>query len=422
MKGKKITILLLLLLSAVLVFYLTKQEPPAEGPPGGENAQPGPPGEDIIAEIMREMTLEEKIGQLLMPSFQFDSEGKPVKAVTKEIREQLAQFQVGGVILFSPNIESVEQTRALIAELQAASKIPLFIAVDEEGGKVSRLNHDGSRIGATKLPGNAALGNTHDPELAYQVGRLLGRELFVLGFNMDMAPVADVNTNPDNPVIGERAFGGDPREVAQMVGRMVQGLQSENVSSVIKHFPGHGDTALDTHQGAVVLDHGRERLEKVEWMPFRQGIAAGVDGIMVAHLIVPQVSGSELPASLSTEMLTGVLREEMQYKGLIITDALDMAAITDHFSAGEAAVLAAAAGADILLMPESLPAAYQALLAAVKEGRLGKEQLDASVRRILQTKKKRGLLDGAADRPDPYAVLGSEEHQNIVEEILVRQM
>ncbi|NLN06968.1 MAG: beta-N-acetylhexosaminidase [Firmicutes bacterium] len=422
MKGKVIVVLLLLLLSAVLLYNLTGQEPSKDLPPDGENEQPAPPPEDFIAETMKGMTLEEKIGQLFMPSFQFDSEGKPVKAVNKEIRELLEQFPVGGVILFAPNIESVEQTRSLIAELQALSKIPLFIAVDEEGGRVSRLNHAGSRIGATKLPGNAALGKTKDPELAYQVGRLLGRELFVLGFNMNMAPVADVNTNPNNPVIGERAFGGDPHEVARMVARMVQGLQSENVSSVLKHFPGHGDTAQDTHKGTVVLDHDRERLEKVEWVPFRQGIAAGADAIMVAHLIVPQVSGSELPASLSAEMLTGILREEMQYTGLIITDALDMDAITDHFSPGEAAVLAAAAGADILLMPESLPAGYQALLAAVKEGRISNEQLDASVRRILQTKKKRGILNGVTARPDPSAVLGSEAHRKIVEEILVRQM
>lgn len=422
MKGKTVVILMLLLVSGMLVYNLAVKEPPADSPPGGGNEEPDPPGDDVIAEIMQKMTLEEKIGQLFMPSFQLDSEGKPVKAVNQEIREQLEQFPVGGVILFAPNIETVDQTRSLIAELQALSKIPLFIAVDEEGGKVSRLNHDRSRIGATKLPGNAALGNTGDPELAYRVGQLLGRELSVLGFNMNMAPVADVNTNPDNPVIGERAFGSDPHEVAQMVERMVQGIQSENVSSVIKHFPGHGDTAHDTHLGAVVLGHGRERLEDVEWVPFRQGIAAGADGIMVAHLIVPQVSGSELPASLSAEILTGVLREEMQYTGLIMTDALDMGAITDHFSPTEAVVKAVAAGVDILLMPESLAAGYQALLAAVKQGRISEERIDASVRRILQTKKQRGILDGVTLHPDPQAILGSEAHKQIAEEILVRQM
>ncbi|SET49942.1 beta-N-acetylhexosaminidase [Natronincola peptidivorans] len=375
--------------------------------------------EDIYAYIdsyIDGMTLEEKVGQIFMAAFRHNGENLPVTYLDEKTKELIKSHHLGGIIFFAENIDTVEQTKKLINNMQAISKTPLFIAIDEEGGIVSRLNSSNG-MPATKLPGNKVLGMTENPELAYKVGKLLGRELSSLGFNMNLAPVADVNTNPNNPVIGERSFGDDPHKVGKMVGKMVQGIQEQNISAVVKHFPGHGDTSLDTHKEAVTLHHNSERLNAVEFHPFKSGIQKGVDGVMLAHIIVPNITDNNLPATFSEIIIEDILRNQLKHKRLIITDALEMAAISKHWTSEEAAVLAFQAGADILLMPASLEKAYNGLLRAIREGVIPETRLEDSVRRILMIKYERGILDFEEAMIDPYNILGSQEHLQIVEEI-----
>lgn len=397
--------------------------PPEEGqqPPLQEEEEiPAPPvpevdpKEEKIKEVLEAMTLEEKVAQVFMVAFRKDEKGSPILRLDQRIKEVLAQYPVGGVVLFSENIDTLEQTLDLIQSFQEESRIPLFIGVDEEGGKVSRL-HTSGKIPATKLPGNAVIGQAGDPDLAYGIGKLLGEELGAMGFTLNFAPVADVNTNPQNPVIGNRSFGEDPQLVAEMVGAMVRGLQDQNISAVLKHYPGHGDTAQDTHREATSVSHDLERLKTVEFLPFAEGIAQGADGVMTAHIQVPQVTGNQLPATLSKELM-GLLRNTLGHEKLIFTDALDMAAISNHWSSREAAVMAFEAGADVLLMPVSLPEAYEGLLEAVKTGRIPEERLEASVTRILSVKYDRGLWE-RKEPVDPKGVLGSPEHQQLVQQL-----
>lgn len=370
----------------------------------------------LIEKYIQEMTVEEKIGQVFMEAFRYNKNNKPITSLDKEVIVTLETYQLGGIIFFAENIDTIEQTQNLIRAMQEISKIPLFIAIDEEGGLVSRLNSS-PNMPATRLPGNKALGDTGDVELAYKIGRLLGRELASLGFNMNLAPVADVNTNPKNPVIGNRSFGRDPYKVGEMVANMARGIQEENISAVVKHFPGHGDTSFDTHERAVTLHHDRDRLESVEFLPFKRSIKEDVDGVMLAHIKVPHLTSKPLPATLSKEIVTDILREDLQHEKLIITDALEMAAIARYWSPGEAAVLAFEAGADILLMPESLEEAYGALLNAVGQGRITEERLNASIKRILTVKHERGVLEAVDRELIPEKVLGSQEHQELIKQI-----
>ncbi|MGI6778183.1 MAG: glycoside hydrolase family 3 protein [Acetivibrionales bacterium] len=369
-----------------------------------------------IEGILSQMTLEEKVGQVFITAFRSNSSDKPMQELDNNARKVISDYCLGGVVLFSENIHTIQQTANLIKDMQMSSKIPLFIAVDEEGGIVSRLNSSDS-MHATKLPGNMAVGRTQNPQLAYEVGRIIGREIGALGFNIDFAPVADVNTNPENPVIGDRSFGSDPDTVALMVEAMVKGIQDQNVSAVLKHFPGHGDTSFDTHTGEVVVEHGKDRLETVEFVPFKKGIEAEVDGIMTAHIQVPKITGNNIPATMSEEILTGILRDELNFKGIIITDALEMGAISKYWSSGEASVKAFKAGADILLMPASLSEAYNALLEAVRQGEISEERLDESVRRILTVKQRRSILSSKDKGANAEQILGNQEHIEIADRI-----
>lgn len=372
---------------------------------------------DNVQNILESLTLEEKIGQLFIAAFRYDSNNKPLQILDLSTRQKIHKCHPGGVILFSQNIKTIPQTQKLIKDMQAISNIPLFIAIDEEGGRISRLNNS-EKMHATRLPGNEVLGKTGDPEMAYEVGALLGRELSSLGFNMNFAPVADINTNPENPVIGDRSFGSDPNKVADMVEAMVRGMQEQNVCAVLKHFPGHGDTASDTHTGAVVINHNIERLRTNEFIPFERGISAGADGIMTAHIKAPQITKDELPATLSGKFLKEILRDEMGFERLIITDALEMGAISKYWTSADAAIKAIEAGADMLLIPESLEEAFEALIEAVRQGRITEERLDRSVRRVLSVKNDRGILSGRKSDLDPEQVVGCRQHQDIVRKIL----
>lgn len=349
----------------------------------------------MAADILENMTVEEKIGQLFMVNLELldNSEGNYYEhtKITKKMKKSLEKYPVGGVIFFARNISTTDQTTKLIKKLQANSKVPLFVAVDEEGGEVARIaNNDNMRT--TKFPTMEEVGAMADEEYAYNMGATIGREIKELGFNLDFAPVADVKTNELNTEIGNRSFGDDPDLVSNMVVQVVKGLQDQGVSATLKHFPGHGDASEDSHEGAVDVENDINRLRKVELVPFKAGIKAGADLIMVSHISVSKLTGTVEPASLSSLVMKDMLRTEMGFDGVIITDAMDMKAITDYCDAGEAAVTCILSGADICLMPEDLETAYNAVLEAVETGVISEKRLNESVIRILELKIKRGII------------------------------
>ncbi|MCX8131891.1 MAG: glycoside hydrolase family 3 protein [Clostridia bacterium] len=376
-----------------------------------------PRNTDIAEKLFENMTLEEKVGQIFIMSLRNFERYPQIIEMNQDVMKRIKDNHLGGVILFAENITTIPQTKKLIADVKAASKIPLFMAVDEEGGATSRLGKK-PLMHSTRLPDSAVIGRAGDRELAEKAGALIAREIFSIGFNMNFAPVADVNTNPENPVIGNRAFGDNPEVVAEMIKAEVQGMQKQNVIAVLKHFPGHGDTSTDTHTGAVIIEHDRERLDRIELYPFKVGIENGIQAIMTAHIQLPKIIKSEMPATLSKEILTDLLRNDMKFEGLIITDALEMGAISERWGPAEASILAFEAGTDILLMPLSIEEAYKGMLSAVKNGRITEERLNESVKRILKIKQKWGILDNIESGLDPEQVLGCEEHLKISREIL----
>lgn len=362
------------------------------------------------------MTLEQKVGQVFMLGFVGTT-------LTDENRALIQGLHLGGVTLFARNVDDGTQVAKLDRDLQAiADPVPLFISADQEGGLVVRVTD-----GATIFPGNMAVGATGDPFLARRVAEASASELLAMGINMSLAPVVDVNTNPLNPVIGVRSFGSDVDLVSRFGTETINGLQSSGVSAVAKHFPGHGDTSVDSHRDLPVVPHPLERLEALEFRPFQAAMQSGVDGIMTAHLYLPAIEPQpDLPATLSSTVLTGLLRERLGYQGLILTDALDMEAIKKGRPAAEAAIQAFEAGADMLLIAGITPDDRRhlgegppALLAAVQSGRISEARLDASVSRILEAKARRGLLGGAPPQID-VSVLNSPEHRALALDVARR--
>ena len=369
------------------------------------------PTPDPVKTTLDNMTLDEKIGQLFIVSLRSINALEPVLSMDQKIESAIKKYKVGGVILFAENIKTIPQTSNLIDDLQKTSVIPLFIAVDEEGGMVSRITKS-PEMHATVFPNNSVIGKTKDPDIARQVASAIAREISSLGFNMNFAPVADINTNPENPVIGPRSYGNNAEEVSLMVAGAVTGTQNNSVSAVLKHFPGHGDTSTDSHYGAASVSHTKERLFSTELLPFISGIQKGADGVMTAHILTPEIPGENVPATLKPEILTGILRNELGFEGLIITDALNMKAITMHYTPEEAAVKAILAGADVLLMPENLDIAFSGIKKACNDGLISIERIDKSVERILSIKYKRGLFSDI-NREDPEKVLGCSEHREL---------
>ena len=411
---------------------------PSESPAPMPSAEETAAAEDSDAELLEkisQMTLEEKLAQMMIPAFYSRGEEDPGK-LTEEDRTFLSHFPFGGVILFGGSIRTPEQTMTLISEMQdlaagTPAGIPLFVCTDQEGGEVSRLSF------GTTGPGNMALAAAGDPSLTRQCAEIFGEELSVLGFNVDFAPVADINVNPENPVIGTRAFSDDPARVSLQVGAFVEGLHEKGVLAVLKHFPGHGNVDVDSHSGLPRSDLTREELSYLELLPFAEGIRKGAEMIMTAHIQFPQIEtktavskedGSEifLPATLSRTILTDLLRNEMGFEGLIVTDAMDMEAIASHFDPASAAALAIGAGADLLLCPLKLPRAsgegireaetfFQSLCKKVESGAVPMEEIDDSVFRILKLKKEKGLLTvppekSEEEREKALEIIGSEEH------------
>ncbi len=339
-----------------------------------------------VEHLIRTLSPQEKVGQLLLI-------GVSGTKVSPNITHWVRDRRVGGIALFSRNIVNLAQTAQLARDLatMSADGVPLFIALDQEGGNVVRVKE-----GAMLLPSNMALGATREPTLAFVAGQGLAIDLRLLGFNMNLAPVLDVNSNPQNPVIGIRSYG----ERASLVGTMgawyVRGQQEMGLVAVAKHFPGHGDTQTDSHFALPVSMADMNRLTEVEFVPFKQAIEAHLDAIMTAHIALPQVAERpDLPATLSHTVLTHVLREQMHFEGIIVTDGLEMQAIAQRYGVGRAAVMSILAGADmpmVLWSTEAKEEVYQALINAVRNGEISPKRLDASVRRILLVKARRGLF------------------------------
>lgn len=342
---------------------------------------------ETIENIMEDMTIEEKVGQLLMMDFRKNADDTDMTVLSEEAAQQIADYHLGGVILFAENLDTLEQSQALVNQMQEAADMQLFIGIDEEGGMVSRL--DKSQIPHVSVPNAAQLQG--DTAQAKQAGVDIGTTLAKIGVNVDFAPVADVYTNPDNTVIGERAYGTDANTVADMAAAFMQGLEAQGVKATAKHFPGHGDTAADSHDGMAISDHDLTRLQEIEFVPFSRLVQEGIDFVMVGHITMPQVTDDGLPASLSPQAIA-LLREDIGFDGIVITDAMNMGAIVSYYPDGQAAVQAIQAGVDIVLMPSDLEEAYLALLDAIGTGEISQTRLDESIRRILEVKYDSGML------------------------------
>jgi beta-N-acetylhexosaminidase len=384
---------------------------------------------------VHELSLDEKIGQMFvvlghgvfMPESSWSYQ---------ELLRQVQQNHVGGVIW---TVSNVYETAVLCGRLQAASRVPLLMSADLESGMGMRF------LDTTYWPWAMAVAATGDPALAEAEGRVVAQEARLVGVNHIYAPIADVNVDADNPVINTRSFGEDPREVSRFVAAFVRGVQSEHVLATAKHFPGHGDTHVDSHRSLPILGVDRARLESVELLPFRAAIDAGVRSIMIGHLAVPAIdaemvpvrppgtgenaygaAASEvpengtMPATTSKKIVGELLRRDLKFDGLVVSDAMDMGGITEHFDAGEAAIRAIEAGQDQILMSPNVDAAIAAVKAAVRSGRLSEARIDESVRRILDAKAFAGAPVGTAD--EIFRGIDTKEHRDLAANIARRAL
>nr|WP_239566070.1 glycoside hydrolase family 3 N-terminal domain-containing protein [Paenibacillus sacheonensis] len=379
--------------------------------------------------LLSYMTLNEQVGQMLMPDIRMWN-GQPTTTVNDGLKDIIHTQAPGGFILFDKNIVNAQQVATLTDRLQAeAGDIPLFLGVDQEGGVIKRIP------GGTNLPGQMALGAAGDAALTEAAGKLTGEELKALGLQLNFAPDLDVNSNPENPIIGMRSFGSDPDLVSRLGLAAMKGLKEAGVIAAVKHFPGHGDTTVDSHLGLPVLMHDRDRLEAVELKPFRAAIASGVDMIMTAHIAFPAVddehvvslkdgSSVPIPATMSKKVLTGLLREELGFKGVIVSDAFTMNGIAAHFGEAQAVVRAVSAGVDIILMPQDPSTAQRTLVQAVRNGSVPLDHIHDAVKRILDLKSRYGLFDQGPSLPAKLAslkgIIGSDAHRQVERTIAER--
>lgn len=358
-----------------------------------------PPAADPIAELVASMSLSEKIGQMVLVGM----EGTEVQS---DISSLIKNRRVGGVIIYSNNVVSASQTNKLLNGLKqinrnAGGKLPLLLSADQEGGSVSRLPKE-----ITKFPSSKTVGNTQDTEHAYQVGAALGEAMKAVGLNTDFAPVLDVNTNPKNPVIGDRAFGNNAKLVSSMGVNEMLGIKSQGVIPVVKHFPGHGDTSVDSHFGLPVVHHDLKRLRSVEFVPFDSAIQEGAPVVMVAHILMTKLD-PDTPASMSRTVIHQFLRGELKFNGVVITDDMTMGAVEKVKAIGPASVQAVMAGADIVLVGHDLrqqQAVLNALTTAVKNGIIPQSYIDASVTRIARMKQSFKLSDRSTPLADVSAL------------------
>ena len=347
------------------------------------------------------MSVREKVGQLFMPTIP----GSTPAAGAALVR----RYHLGGVIYFPVNLRTPRQTAELSNGLQKAALkdtgVPLAISTDEEQGIVSRLPY------VTRFPSNKLLASAKNPDEDTRLAATVtGEELKAVGINQDNAPDADVNINPNNPVIGVRSFGADPKKVAHLVGVAIDAYRKTGVAVVAKHFPGHGDTATDSHTGLPIINHTKAQWERVDEPPFQAAVEHHADVIMTAHIVVPRLDASRVPATMSKRVLGGLLRDRLGFRGVIITDSLQMTGATVEFGPEEAAVRAVVAGADMLLMPQNLGRAYNAVLAAVESGRIPRSRLDDAVTHIIRMKDERGMFHPYVDVAKAPRIVGSDAH------------
>lgn len=430
------------------------------------HAQAGGEQTDRVERMVAQMSLEEKVGQMMVPSFRIwkeipsqetDSVNRTVEnsgtapaavnitELNDEIRECIAKYHFGGTVLFAENCRDAQQVLQLTSEIQntnlAGGGIPMLIAADQEGGTVARIGF------GTSGTGNMSLAATGDPQCAREMAAVFGEEMRAVGINTDFAPVLDVNKNPNNPVIGIRSFSDDPDLVARYGIAYMQGLHDTGTIATLKHFPGHGNTDTDSHTGFPCIDESYESLKCSDLVPFQAAIDAGADMIMTAHIQYPQIetqtyvsqsTGKEvyLPATMSRTILTGILRQDMGFDGVIVTDALDMAAITDNFRMEDVICLSINAGVDMILLPiitdtdkfHETERIVDSTVAMVKDGRISEAQVDDSVRRILRLKERYGLLDrndftpGEEQIMQAVAEVGSQQHRNTAYQTALRSL
>jgi beta-N-acetylhexosaminidase len=368
-----------------------------------------------MPDAVDDLTLEQQIGQMLMVGF-------AGVTPTPQLVKLIQRYYVGNIVLFSRNVRDIQQLHELTTSLQeiarlAGQRYPLLIAIDQENGMVRRLGAD-----ATTFPGNMALGAVGDEQSACDVALAAGLELRALGVNLNLAPVVDVNNNPANPVIGVRSFGEDPQQVARLANAEIRGYHKAGVATCIKHFPGHGDTTTDSHLSMPIVPYEMERLERIELVPFKSGIAAGTDLVMTAHIYFPALMGStHLPATLSPTVVRQLLREQLGFQGIIVTDCLEMNAVSETVGVGRGAVLACQAGNDLILISHRYDrqlASLEALKAAVQAGDISPMQIRQSAGRILALKER--LQSQALEQPVDLDLVGSPAHRRLSDTIYER--
>lgn len=340
----------------------------------------------LVDETLAGMTLHEKVCQMMFVTPEELTGEDGVTVAGDATRQALENYPVGGIVYFAKNLESQDQVKEMIDNSQKYSSIGLFVATDEEGGVVNRLM---DTVGTTYI-GSMYYYKDDGDETAYENAYTIANDMSAIGFNLDFAPVADVWSNPDNTVIGERAYSDDYAQAAELVGNAVKGFNDGGVMCTLKHFPGHGDTAEDSHYSSAYVHRTKEEIMADEMQPFRSGIEAGAEFVMVGHLIVPDID--EVPATLSYKIATGILRDELKFEGVVITDSFEMESIADNYSVDDAVVMSVKAGMDMILQPKDMASAVNSIEQAVADGELSEDRIDESVRRILTLKESRGLL------------------------------
>ena len=365
----------------------------------------------VIEDTLASMSLDEKIGQMMIIYYKKGN-------IDATLQSSLSIVKPGGFILFGENFTTYDNTLKFIKTIKSTNKIPLFIAIDQEGGKVQRL----TSIKDTKvsyIPGMYYLGKMNDLDLTKDTGKVIAEELKVFGINMDFAPVIDIFENEDNEVIGKRSFGNDYETVSKHGIAMANSLRDNGIIPVYKHFPGHGNTSVDSHVDIPVVTKSKEELLNDELIPFKRAIDNNAEIIMIGHLAVPEITGDNTPASLSKEVITDLLKNDLGYKGLVITDALDMGAITKNYSEEEIYEKAINAGVDILLMPVNSKEALKHIKESVNKGTISEERINESVRKILKLKYLK--LDPTYNDYLDKSYLNSKEHQDILNKIKIEE-
>lgn len=393
-----IPLFMIIVVTLLVLSGCVKQNVPGSQPPIPNPPLPSP-GVDPIQKQINGMTLDEKIGQMIISGVDGYTLGPNTTKLIKD-------YHVGGFIILGENVKNTNQLLSLVNSLKTTNKsnsIPLFLGIDEEGGRITRMPHEFNRF-----PTNQTIGEVNNGTLSYQIGSLLSDELNAFGLNMDFAPVLDINSNPNNPVIGDRSFGTSPQVVSKLGIQTMKGIQSGNIISVVKHFPGHGDTSVDSHKGLPTVNNTMARLESFELVPFQQAIENHADGVMIAHILLPKID-AQYPSSMSKAIITDMLRKDLNFDGVVFTDDMTMGAITKNFNISDAAVKSVQAGTDIILVCNLYSneiAVIQGIKEAVQKGELSEERINQSVYRILKLKEKYKLNDQTVNQVDVARING----------------